>query len=48
MPLNEKGKKIKKSMEGQYGKTKGDQVFYASENKAAIKGVKKKAKKGRR
>lgn len=42
MPLNPKGKKIKKSMEKQYGKEKGKQVFYASANKGVIKGVKKK------
>jgi len=41
MPLNLKGKKIKKSMEKQYGKEKGKQVFYASANKGVIKGVKK-------
>ena len=29
-------------MEKEYGKKKGDQVFYASENKGKIKGVKKK------
>lgn len=41
MPLNEKGKKIKKAMEKEYGKKKGDQVFYASENVGKIKGIKK-------
>lgn len=45
MPLNDKGRKIKRSMEKQYGKDKGDQVFYASENSGRIKGVAKK--KGR-
>jgi hypothetical protein len=44
MPLNTKGKKIKKAMEKQYGKKKGATVFYASENKGTIKGVKKKKK----
>lgn len=39
MPLTEKGKKIKSSMESQYGKEKGEQVFYASKNKGTIKGV---------
>ena len=33
MPLNKKGKKIKKSMVKQYGKKKGEAVFYAMENK---------------
>ena len=49
MPLTEKGKKIKKAMEKQYGKKKGEEVFYASENKGSIKGVAKKtAKKGKK
>ena len=47
MPLNAKGKKIKAAMEKQYGKAKGDRVFYASENKGTVKGVKKHGKKGR-
>ena len=42
MPLNEKGKKIMKSMKKQYGKKRGEEVFYASKNKGKIKGVKKK------
>ena len=41
MPLNEKGKKIKKAMKAQYGDKKGEQVFYASEAKKKIKGVTK-------
>jgi hypothetical protein len=45
MPLNKKGAKIKAAMEKQYGKERGDRVFYAAENKGTIKGVKKKAKK---
>jgi hypothetical protein len=49
MPLTSKGKKIKKSMEKQYGKARGERVFYASENKGNIKGVAKKpAKKGKK
>lgn len=44
MPLNKKGKKILKAMEKEYGKEKGKQVFYASENKGKIKDVKKKKK----
>lgn len=39
MPLNKKGKKIMRSMQKQYGKKKGKQVFYASENKGNITGV---------
>ena len=42
MPLNEKGKKIMKSMRKQYGKKLGEQVFYASKNKGTIKGVEKR------
>jgi hypothetical protein len=36
MPLTRKGRKIKAAMEREYGKKKGDQVFYASENKGTI------------
>jgi hypothetical protein len=39
MPLTKKGKKIKKNMEKEYGKEKGEKVFYASANKGTIKGV---------
>ena len=39
MPLSAKGMKIRKAMRLQYGKKKGDQVFYASENKGKIKGL---------
>jgi hypothetical protein len=42
MPLNEKGRKIMKSMKKQYGKKRGETVFYASKNKGGIKGVEKK------
>ena len=42
MQLNEKGKKIMKSMRKQYGKKRGEQVFYASKNKGTIKGVEKR------
>ena len=45
MPLNEKGRKIMKSMKDQYGKKRGEQVFYASKNKGTIKGVEKKKKR---
>ena len=47
MPLTKKGKKIKKSMEKQYGKKRGEQVFYASKNKGTIKGVEKKKKRSK-
>ena len=42
MPLNEKGKKIMKSMRKQYGKKRGETIFYASKNKGTIKGVEKR------
>lgn len=42
MPLTKKGAKIKAAMEKEYGKEKGKQIFYASENKGTIKGVAKK------
>lgn len=45
MPLNKKGKKILAAMQKEYGKEKGKAVFYASENKGTIKGVKKKTGK---
>lgn len=48
MPLTAKGKKIKKAMEKEYGKKKGDEVFYASQNKGNIKGTHKARKKSTR
>lgn len=42
MPLTEKGKKIQAAMKRKYGKKKGEEVFYASKNKGAIKGVEKR------
>tara|TARA_R100000664_G_scaffold1000_1_gene2708 strand:+ start:169 stop:819 length:651 start_codon:yes stop_codon:yes gene_type:complete len=41
MPLNKKGKKIMASMKKQYGKKKGEEVFYAMENSGKLKKVKK-------
>lgn len=40
MPMSEAGRKIKKNLEKQYGKKKGEQVFYAMENKGEIPGMK--------
>jgi len=48
MPLTKKGKKIKKAMQKTYGKKKGEQVFYASQNKGKIKGTHKTSKKKRK
>ena len=42
MPLNEKGKKIMRSMRKQYGKKRGETIFYASKNEGTIKGVEKR------
>ena len=47
MPLTAKGKKIKAAMEKEYGKERGERVFYASENRGKIKGVAKKMGGGR-
>ena len=46
MALNQKGKKIMMSMKKQYGKKKGEEVFYAMENSGKLKKV-IKAKGGR-
>jgi hypothetical protein len=45
MPLNKKGKKVMEKMKEEYGKKKGESVFYAMENSGKLKGV-KKAKQG--
>jgi hypothetical protein len=42
MPLTKKGLKIRAALEKEYGKKKGEEVFYAMENSGKIKGVKKK------
>lgn len=45
MPLTKKGKKIKAAMLKEYGKKRGEAVFYASRNKGTIKGVDYKRRK---
>lgn len=45
MPLTKKGKKVKTEFTKEYGKEKGEQVFYATENKRKMKGLVKKTKK---
>ena len=45
MPLTKKGRKIKAAMVRKYGAEKGEEIFYASENKGTIKGVAHKKKK---
>lgn len=42
MPLTEKGKTILASMKKQYGGKKGEEVFYASQNKGVIEGTHRK------
>ena len=44
MPLTKKGRKVKKAFEEQYGKERGEEIFYATENKGKIKGVTRKKK----
>ena len=44
MPLTTKGKKVKAAMKKQYGKDKGERVFYAAENKGTVRGLAKKRK----
>ena len=53
MPLTKTGEEVKVAMKKQYGAKKGEQVFYASENKGIAgsgkwthKKKKKKARKG--
>lgn len=45
MPLTKKGTKIMSAMKKEYGKEKGKQIFYASQNKGTIKGTHKVGKK---
>lgn len=45
MPLTMKGRKIKLAMEKEYGKEKGERVFYASENVGRIKGLRMRREK---
>ena len=44
MPLTRKGRKIMTAMHEQYGKDKGDRVFYASRNAGTITGVERRGK----
>lgn len=39
MPLNPKGRSIKKAMQQFYGKKQGEKIFYASENSGKIDDV---------
>jgi hypothetical protein len=47
MPLTPKGEKIKRNMIRRYGREKGEEVFYSSENKGTIRGVTKGKKHGK-
>lgn len=42
MPLTAKGKKVKKALQKEYGKKKGESILYAMENKGTAKGLTKK------
>ncbi len=45
MPLTKKGRKIHAAMIQEYGRKRGEAVFYASRNKGVIKGVDYKRRK---
>lgn len=45
MPLTKKGEKVKAAMKKQYGAKKGEQIFYATENKGKVTGLTKKTGK---
>jgi hypothetical protein len=45
MPLTKKGRKIMSAMQEEYGKERGQRVFYAAANKGSIKGVDFKRKR---
>lgn len=47
MPLTKKGQKILRSMKKQYGKKRGEQVFYASRNAGRIHGIEKTSQRSR-
>ena len=40
--LTSKGRKVKAAMRKEYGDKKGEQVFYATENKGKLKGLARK------
>lgn len=42
MPLTKKGKKIMSELKKEYGKEKGENIFYAIEAKKTMKGLTKK------
>jgi hypothetical protein len=48
MPLNRKGSKVMRAMQGTYGAEQGKRVFYASKNSGRIKGVERKRRKSSR
>lgn len=45
MPLTKKGKAVKKELQKEYGKKKGESVLYAMEKKGTAKGLTKKTAK---
>ena len=48
MPLTAKGKKILRSMVKEYGREKGEAVFYASVNASKIKGAGERRRRRKR
>jgi hypothetical protein len=47
MPLSAKGRKVRAAMRKEYGKKKGDNVFYASENAGRIRGLRMFGRRGK-
>lgn len=47
MPLSQKGQKIMRAMQHQYGTKRGKSVFYASMNKGKITGVERSKSRGK-
>jgi hypothetical protein len=45
VPLSFKGRKVKRKMEEEYGKKKGERIFYATENAGKIRGLRKGKRK---
>jgi hypothetical protein len=45
MPLTKKGRKIMSAMQKEYGKERGQRVFYASANAGKLKNVELKRKR---
>jgi len=48
MPLTSKGKKTLAQLQGEYGKKRGEGVFYAMINSGKLKGAEQKKRKKRK